>query len=127
VAKALVAGVEYPLLNPESLAVDTDDIEARLTPALALTFLSTSRVVFEGKGRLSMLLSSFPLFAAEARELRVRRPDMVGPALRVRPLGPWTGSLLRDRLVAIDHDISSSLRDIKVIVDGKCTYMKPLN
>lgn len=36
VAKALVAGVEYPLLSPESLAVDIDDIEDRLAAILSL-------------------------------------------------------------------------------------------
>jgi hypothetical protein len=43
VVNALVAGVEYPLLSPESLAVDIDDIEDRLIVILSF---SASMVVF---------------------------------------------------------------------------------
>jgi hypothetical protein len=49
VGNALVAGVEYPLLNPESFAVEKDDSEARLTPVLAL---SAGWLVSDGSGGL---------------------------------------------------------------------------
>jgi hypothetical protein len=54
------------------LAVETDDNDARLIPALVLPFFKVDEPVFEGMGKPSVS-SSVKLTTVEAAELRVRR------------------------------------------------------